>query len=135
MNVRGHNLLCIQGFVGDGYSPEFVFNMMAVVESLGPAAQVTVTAAPDALCAACPKLREDGCALNGDGTELGIVRQDKDVMARLGIVPGDTLAWGDIVGRIRAAIEPDDLDDICGTCPWLPLGVCKTGISRLRAES
>ena len=134
MNLRGHNLLCIQGFVGKGYSPDFVANMTRVVASLGPAAEVTVTSEPDVLCSACPNLAEDGCALNGRGAEFGIVRQDKHVMARLGIVPGETLAWGDIVDRITAAIEPDDLDSICGTCPWLPLGVCKVGIARLRAD-
>ncbi|MHC4954179.1 MAG: alpha/beta fold hydrolase [Planctomycetota bacterium] len=132
--ARAHNLLCIQGFVGEGYSPEFVANMARVVDSLGPAAEVTVTAQPDTLCAACPHLAEDGCTLSGPGAERGIVRQDKDVMARLGIIPGETLRWGDIVERITAAIDPDDLDDICGTCPWLPLGVCKAGLARLRTD-
>ena len=133
MRLRGHNLLCIQGFVGKGYSPEFVANMTAVVESLGAGAAVTVVAEPDALCAACPNLAESGCALNGAGAERGIIRQDRDVMARLGIADGETVAWDEILARIRAAVAPDDLDDICGTCPWLPLGHCKEGLARLRA--
>ena len=132
MRLRGHNLLCIQGFVGKGYSPEFVANMTRVVEALGDAAPVTVIDAPDDLCAACPNLKESACALHGVGTERGIVHQDRDVMSRLEITAGATLTWGEIVSRIAAAVQPDDLDDICGTCPWLPLGHCKAGLRSLR---
>ena len=131
VRLRGHNLLCIQGFVGKGYSPEFVANMTQVIESLRAETAVSVHAAPDVLCAACPNLVESGCALHGEGSEAGIVHQDRDVMRRLGIEEGETLEWGNIVARIAATIEPSDLDAICGSCPWLPLGVCKSGIARL----
>ena len=131
MKIRAHSLLCIQGFVGKGYSPEFVSNMTRVIESLGDDAPVTVVDEPDVLCAACPNLAEGGCTLHGEGSEQGIVHQDRDVMARLGIAAGDTLPWGEIVSRIAARVAPDDLDDICGACPWLPLGVCKAGLRGL----
>lgn len=131
MRIRAHNLLCIQGFVGRGYSPEFVRNMTEVVAALGPAAEVTVAAEPDAICEACPNLSPTGCRLHGEGTERGIARQDRDVMGRLGIAEGETLPWGVLLRRIAARIRPGDLDGICGACPWLPLGVCRSGLSRL----
>ena len=132
MRIRAHNLLCIQGFVGKGYSPEFVANMTAVIESLGEETEVTVVAEPDAICDACPNLAPAGCTLHGEGSEQGIVRQDRDVMGRLGIAEGSSLPWRAIVERIAAKVEPDDLDAICGSCPWLPLGVCKAGLRKLR---
>ena len=58
--------------------------MDAVVASLDDATEVTVTDTPDVLCEACPNLTGAGCALHGAGTEAGIVRQDRDVMRRLG---------------------------------------------------
>ena len=128
MKLRAHNLLCIQGFVGKGYSPEFVANMKSIVGGLGGTTEVTVVAEPDSLCSACPNLKQSGCALHGEGTEKGIVRQDKDVLARLGLADGATVTWGEILARIRARVKPDDLDGICGTCPWLPLGHCKNGL-------
>jgi hypothetical protein len=131
VRLRGHNLLCIQGFVGKGYSPDFVANMTRVVESLGEGAEVTVVDRPDVLCEACPNLLANGCGLHGEGTEQRIVHQDRDVMKRLGIAAGDTVTWGDVAARIASRIEPDDLDAICGACPWLPLGHCKAGIARL----
>lgn len=132
MKLRAHNLLCIQGFVGKGYSPEFAANMARVVESLGESAGISVIDEPDALCSACPNLSETGCALHGQGTESGIVRQDRNVLRRLGLESGTTVTWGDILERIREKIAPDDLDDICGACPWLPMGHCKEGLRRLR---
>jgi hypothetical protein len=135
VRIRAHNLLCIQGFVGKGYSPEFVANMTRIVGGLGGRTEVTVVDSPDSLCAACPNLAASGCALHGEGTEKGIVKQDRDVLARLGLAAGQTVAWGEILDRIRASVRPDDLDDVCGTCPWLPLGHCKAGIARLRAAA
>ena len=100
--------------------------------SLGGETEVTVVAEPDAICDACPNLATTGCTLHGEGSEQGIVRQDRDVMGRLGIVEGSSLPWRAIVERIAAKVEPDDLDAICGSCPWLPLGVCKAGLRKLR---
>ncbi|MHC4849258.1 MAG: DUF1284 domain-containing protein [Planctomycetota bacterium] len=133
MRIRAHNLLCIQGFVGKGYSPEFVANMAEVIAGLRNRSEVTVLAEPDAICDACPNLSSSGCALHGEGSERGIVRQDRDVMARLGIEEGAVLDWGEIVERIAERIRPHQLDDICGECPWLPLGVCKDGLRALRS--
>jgi len=132
VRLRGHNLLCIQGFVGKGYSPGFVANMTRVVAGLGDDAEVTVVAEPDALCTACPHLAAGGCTLHGEGTEQGIVLQDRDVLARLGLAAGQTVTWGEIRRRIRASVAPADLPSICGRCPWLPLGHCAEGLRRLR---
>jgi hypothetical protein len=110
MRIRAHNLLCIQGFVGKGYSPAFVANMTRVVAALDGDAQVTVTDEPDALCASCPNLAASGCALHGEGTERG----------------------SDVLARIAAHVAPSDLDAICGACPWLPLGHCRAGLARLK---
>ena len=57
MKLRAHNLLCIQGFVGKGYSPEFVANMKRIVGGLLGRTEVTVVEEPDGLCSACPNLR------------------------------------------------------------------------------
>ncbi len=131
LRLRAHNLLCIQGFVGKGYSPEFVANMASVIDQLEPETEVTLLTEPDVLCAACPNLSDSGCALHGDGSERGIASQDRDVLGRLGLHSGAVVTWSDIVERIRKNVAPDDLDEICGTCPWLPLGVCKAGLRNL----
>ncbi len=132
MKLRAHNLLCIQGFRGKGYDDAFVENMTRVVEALrkNPEQQVTVIAEPDDLCAACPNLKGDaGCELHGKGTEKGIVSQDEDVARRIGVSIRTAMSWTELEARVRQSIAPDDLDDICGRCPWLPLGYCKEGLA------
>ncbi len=132
--VRAHTLLCLQGFRGEGYSPAFVENMGAMHRRLStdPNLPVLVLARPDAICSACPHLQADGCHLKGAGFEAAMQRQDRAVMARLGIVEGEILPWGEILRRIAARAEGADLDAICGACPWLPLGYCREGIDALR---
>lgn len=57
IRLRGHTLLCLQGFREEGYSPGFVANMAAIHQTLchQPETIVQVVASPDAVCAACPK--------------------------------------------------------------------------------
>lgn len=131
--VRAHTLLCLQGFRGEGYSPAFVENMGAIHHRLStdPEISVQVIARPDEICNACPHLQGAGCHLKGPGFETAMKRQDQDVMARLGIAEGEILPWGEILGRIAARVEGGDLDAICGSCPWLPLGYCREGIDAL----
>jgi len=57
--IRGHTLLCLQGFRGEGYSPDFIDNMAEIHARLqsNPETQVRVTDTPDHFCAACPNLK------------------------------------------------------------------------------
>lgn len=134
ITIRGHTLLCLQGFRGEGYSPAFIENIASIHQSLmsAPGQAVRVVQAPDMICAACPNLSVDGCHLHRPDAEAGMRAQDADVMGRLGIALGETLPWSDIVQKIAAGVKGDDLNAICGGCPWLPLGYCKEGIDGLR---
>ena len=134
IRLRGHTLLCLQGFRGEGYSPEFVQNMASVHETLTnyPDTFVEVLASPDAICVACPHRHQSGCTLNGAQSEEDMKEQDLVVIKRLGLQIGSRLHWRDILERIRISVSSDDLPSICGSCRWLPLGYCKEGVNRLR---
>jgi hypothetical protein len=134
IQLRGHTLLCLQGFRGAGYSPDFVANMAAIHQALTTDAnrQIEVIASPDAVCGACPHQQSSGCTLNGERSEDQMVEQDREVMRRLGLTAGDQLRWGDLLERIRNSVSGEDLPSICGSCRWLPLGYCREGINRLR---
>jgi hypothetical protein len=134
VRLRGHTLLCLQGFRGEGYSPGFVANMTAIHQALttDPDRQVEVIASPDAVCGACPHQQSSGCTLNGERSEEEMVAQDREVVRRLGLTAGDRLRWADLLDRIRNSVNGDDLPSICGGCRWLPLGYCREGVNRLR---
>ena len=133
--LRAHNVLCLLGFRGEGYSPAFVRETRAVHEALArdPSLLVRVLASPDRLCSACPNLREGGCTLGGPLHEAHMRAQDEDVLSRLGLSAGEVAPWSDVLARVAARVRGTDLPAICTTCPWLHLGWCAQGVDGLRA--
>lgn len=134
VRLRGHTLLCLQGFRGEGYSPDFVENMATIYRVLteDPENWVEVVASPDAICGACPHQETSGCTLNGDRSEEEMRDQDRVVLEKLGLEVGDRIRWWELLERIQRSVSGDDLPSICGTCRWLPLGYCREGMNRLQ---
>ncbi len=134
--IRGHTLLCLQGFRGEGYSPDFIDNMAAIHTRLQshPETRIRVTDSPDHFCAACPNLKE-GCTLRGPDFEQHIVSQDRQVLDLLGLKAGQEVTWAEVLQRIGSRARGEMLDGICGDCQWLSLGYCQEGIERLRVST
>ena len=134
IRIRAHTLLCLQGFRGKGYSPEFVENLAGIHEVLfeNPDSWVEVVDAPDVVCGACPHREHSGCAINGPLSEEEMKLQDRHVLTLLDLQAGTRIQWREILDRIRGSITGADLPGICGQCRWLPLGYCREGIDRLR---
>jgi hypothetical protein len=137
IKLRGHTLLCLQGFRGEGYSAAFVENLGTIHGDLArnPRRLVEVIDHPDAVCGACPHHAHDGCNLKGDSFEAEMRAQDQVVLTRLGFEAGMRVRWEEILERIRDRVRGMDLVGICGQCRWLPLGYCAEGIESLRAGS
>ncbi|HZC67152.1 MAG TPA: DUF1284 domain-containing protein [Nitrospirales bacterium] len=132
--IRGHTLLCLQGFRGEGYNAGFIENMAALHRDLNenPDRWVEVVEAPDTFCAACPHLVPAGCSLNGAHSEEGMQAQDRHVLELLGLQSGTRVRWREVLDRVRTSVKGSDLPVICGSCRWLPLGYCRDGIDQLR---
>lgn len=133
IEIRAHNLLCIQGFVGMGYSEKFVENMSEIVKVLrkNPKTKIKITISPDLICSSCPHLSKYGCTLRGEGHESHMRAQDLDVLDRLQFKQNDEVTWHEIENHISKNIIGANLQNICKDCPWLPSGVCARGIDRL----
>jgi hypothetical protein len=132
--IRGHTLLCLQGFRGEGYDPMFTAHMAAIHQRLNHQRTllVKVVVKPDTFCHSCPNLsEEEGCRLHGVGSETKMIAQDREVMQRLGIQDEEVLSWEMIVQKISEKMKPAMLDGLCGKCPWLPLGYCKEALINL----
>lgn len=129
-SIRAHHLLCTLGFRGLGYSPACAANMAAVLRALdaSPDVPVVVTDAPDDICAGFPADQPCHCL----GPE--VLARDRRVIVAIGVAAGAALPWGELRRRIARAFAPGDLTALCATCPWLPLGYCGEGLSRLRTR-
>lgn len=132
MFIRGHHLLCLQGFRGLGYSDEFVSRMNLITGSLAgnPEQIIQVGAEPDIICQACPH-HQAGCQKNSAQDEKNISLRDKKILARLGLEEYDRKSYGEILNLIKKRIPAQDLSALCHSCPWLSLGYCNQGIALL----
>ena len=74
--LRGHHLICLQFYRGEGYSDEFVANLDRVQRSPPLESPALVVSGPDDVCAACPGLGADGTCRHPDTGEAEALRID-----------------------------------------------------------
>ncbi len=133
VRLRGHHLLCLLTYVGEGYTPAFVAQADALAARIGSGEGVEIVAGPDDLCA--PRLalepahhcftedvaRRDAEALREAGRLLG---RDLKPGARLALSPAE-------VGRMRRAFAEGRIRGACADCSWRGLcdGVAQGGFA------
>jgi len=134
--LRGHHVLCIHGFQGMGYSPEFIEKMSDIVRDMlneQVTFPVKVVQDLDVACFSCPN-RGDGFCNAGEDSDDHVRELDTRVMESLGISHGDIFDKNELIRLTARSIQPEDLDYICEGCSWLSYGVCKEGIRTLKQK-
>jgi hypothetical protein len=144
IEIRAHSLLCLQGYRGLGYSPEFIEKMDEVTDWLhnNPASMVRLLDAPDIFCRVCPNLVDERCVSSDsglDGFHLdspdSSTVMDRKVLARLGFEKNKTYMWSDILFAIAENITSADMDDLCGECRWREFEYCSRALNHLSRSS
>lgn len=115
--LRGHHLVCLHFFVGQGYSPAFVERLTAL---LGAAAEGDVEVAPgaDDLCSACPALSGARCA-HTESADAEVRAMDERALQLLGLAPGQRIAWSGIKAQLPALFSRW-YGEFCAGCAWRP---------------
>jgi len=120
LKIRGHHLLCIQGFQGYGYSPDFVANMAQIVESLNsrPDTEIEMVAECDDICSACPHRQGRHCHKRADSPQA-VTNHDRRVLGKLGLEVG---WWGtaqEVFALASARLSSlAEAREVCGKCGW-----------------
>lgn len=114
--LRGHHLLCLQGFQGYGYDNSFVENMNRINDlRKNPNTAIEVVNSPDDICKKCPNLKNGLCENVEKNDE--IVSMDNEVISRL---PGNkefnSVFLFDFIKKTFCTTE--SLDNICKDCRW-----------------
>jgi uncharacterized protein len=134
--LRGHHLLCVHGFKGMGYSPAFVERMKEIVSDIrNPELDfdIRVVESFDEACMACPHKGETLCSGTVKSNDK-VVGLDRRTIEHLGLQTGGSYKKSYLVKLTAEKVQPEDLDHICAGCSWLEYGVCKEGISQLKAD-
>ncbi|MDP2845382.1 MAG: DUF1284 domain-containing protein [Candidatus Methanoperedens sp.] len=111
--LRGHHLICLNFFRGEGYSEEFIKNIYSVIGK----EKVEIVAGPDEVCARCPYLKDNKCS-NGDYTDEKIMFEDKEALKLLGFKPGMMVDWKMISAKLPEIIE-EWKAQFCMNCGYL----------------
>ncbi len=111
--LRGHHLICLNFFRGEGYSDDFIKNIYSIIENQ----KVEVVAGPDEVCKKCPSLVANKCE-NDDYTNEEILFQDKEALRLLGYKAGDITNW-EIISTRLPLIMDEWKSEFCLNCRYL----------------
>ncbi len=119
IRLRAHHLLCLRGFVGMGYTPEFVENMIQIKERLDGGAPVVLMDSCDDICDACPNIGEKGCQIVSPASEKEMQRMDQAVLEMAGLETGKEYSYPKLRDVVDSGIKAMNLKSVCGDCRWL----------------
>ncbi|MDO5848903.1 MAG: DUF1284 domain-containing protein [Methanobrevibacter sp.] len=117
LNLRGHHILCLQGFQGYGYDESFVENMTCINEIRKKEdTRISVCNHPDDICKACPNLVNGICV---DETENEkIIKMDDEVLEKLSKT--DFESSKELFDLINSIFKTkSSVKDICSNCKWM----------------
>ena len=144
INIRPHHLLCIQNYIGYGYSEEFTAHMDEICEELKGDPKIVIHKGCDDVCTACPNNSINQHNSNGaedpksaDGTEGActsldkVDRMDGMVLDISGLGYGDVISWNEATALVRERIfGAGRFNEICRDCQWFE--TCSREESRRR---
>jgi len=121
--LRGHHLICLQFYKGEGYNDDFVENLDKVVKSWQKNPVKVVDFADD-VCQKCPFLKEEKCTYKKGEKEIG--RIDKLAFKLLKVKFGDKVEKKTIEEKIPMIIKVWR-KKACQDCDWKK--VCETRLT------
>lgn len=121
IRLRGHHLICLHFFQGEGYNKEFVDNLRKLLQRAGHDEEIEVVEGADDVCLACPHLSENQCVHKGDADQE-IRRLDSNALELLVVRPGEKVKWGEICLKVKSAPGAWFLA-FCLGCDWE--GLCQ----------
>ena len=126
MKLRGHHLICLHFYDGEGYDEPFIENLEEVLGRIGEAG-VEVGEGADDVCSPCPHRTEDRCT-HSRTADREIREMDARALSLLGVEPGGRSEWKLLRTKVEE-VFPFWHKTYCFACSWRP--VCeKNGLFR-----
>jgi len=120
ITLRGHHLICLHFFNGEGYNETFVRNLNDVLQRTEHE-EIEILNGADEVCRACPHLKGNKCQYAKDAD--GEVREmDEVAQELLEVRSNQKVRWQEIRERL-VRIFPEWFETYCTGCDWKE--VCK----------
>lgn len=113
--LRAHHLLCLQFYISNGYSDEFISNMDYLFYNLKDEDEIELISSNDLICSKCPNL------INGKCISIDKVnRYDNYVYSFIMNNNKDNvIKYKELKKQIfDHIISSNKLSDICSDCQW-----------------
>jgi hypothetical protein len=114
--LRGHHLICLHFFNGEGYSQEFVRNLEATLKKT-EYSPVEICSGADEICMKCPYLKDNACHYDKNAEEE-IRAIDSKALELLNLSAGGRAAWNDIRNAVPG-IFIQWHGSCCKSCDWI----------------
>jgi len=91
MKLRGHHLICLHFYDGEGYDEPFIENLEEVIEAVKREGVVVAEGADD-VCSPCPHRTEDRCTYSR-AADREIREMDQRALSLLELGEGGRAEW------------------------------------------
>ncbi len=118
--LRGHHLICLHFFNGDGYDENFIKNLRDTLELVSKE-EITISSGTDDVCAGCSHLKENRCRYS-ENADKEILEMDKKALELLGNSYNDKLRWNELKYMLPGIFQ-EWFSLYCRECEWR--GVCE----------
>jgi hypothetical protein len=115
LRLRGHHLICLHFFSGEGYDSNFVENLKNVLRRT-EYDEIEVCDGADDICSKCPYLKYYKCQYD-EHADNEIREMDETALSLLKVKPHIKVRWQDIKKKILQ-IFPEWFKKYCTDCDW-----------------
>ncbi len=115
VELRGHHLICLHFFRGEGYNKDFVENLRIIIEK-AESEFVRVVNGADDVCKKCP-YNVNGICNYSETSEEEVRELDELALNLLSIKVGNTVTWKEIREKIPKVIDTWR-EKACKSCGW-----------------
>lgn len=112
--LRAHHLICLQSFIGKGYSDEFASHLKKISDFLRQKKQIIViTNKSDDICKKCPLKTGKHCS-----NEEQISHLDEAYLKILKLSTNMMVSFSEVTNIILNSLTKEEFDRNCKTCQW-----------------
>jgi uncharacterized protein len=116
ITLRGHHLVCLHFFKGEGYSPEYRGNIRKILRRAEAGENIDIASGADDVCRLCPNLKGDICLYTAN-SEAGIKEMDITALKLLGLKKREHVLWLNLQKKLPD-VFPEWSKKYCKICGW-----------------
>lgn len=118
--LRGHHLICLHFFRGEGYDEAFIKNLSNTL-SRAEEEEITISSGADDVCTSCLYLKQSRCQY-AENADEEILKMDTKALELFRLSLGDKVRWNTLRNKLHE-IFPEWFPQYCTECDWR--GACE----------